>query len=132
MPANAILWLDSNGVAFRVGKTDDIDPPVTFDRSFEFEIESNLGLWHDINNTFDSSVWSHSNGFLRKDGIAQSVNPVSSISLSIIGVESALADLQTISTATFANNTQRDNAIHRLAEIERVILRVVRQLVKKA
>lgn len=132
MPANAILWLDNNGVAFRAGRTDDVDPPLTFDSTFEFEIGTNLTLWNDINNTFDVAVWSYTNNFLRKDGVAQSVNPVSSTSLAIIGVENALADLLTLSTMNFANNTQRDNAIRRLAEIERAILRVVKQLAKKA
>ena len=132
MPANAILWLNNNGIAFRVGRTDDIDPPTSFAASFEFDIAANIGLWNDINNTFDSAAWTYTNNTLRKDGVAQSVNSAVDASLSIIGAEVALADLQTISTATFANNNQRDNAIRRLAEIERVILRVVRQLVKKA
>lgn len=37
----------------------------------------------------------------------------------------ALADLQTIQNATFANNTQRDAAIKRIAEVLRHAVRVL-------
>lgn len=41
-------------------------------------------------------------------------------------VRDALADLQQIEGATFANNTQRDNAIRRIAQVLR---RAVRTLI---
>jgi len=40
-------------------------------------------------------------------------------------VRDALADLQTIENATFANNTQRDNAIKRAAQVLRHAVRML-------
>ena len=127
--ANPILWADATDKVFRAGLSDENDPPATFAESLEFDLATNAALWTDVNNTFDQADWRLSGGVLTKDGVTQIVQPWAMGNADrrdfSNGLQQALTDLQTISTATFANNAQRDNAIRRLAQIMRVLLRRV-------
>jgi len=130
---NPILWADNTGKAFRIGLSDEA-PPAVFAESLEFDPVTNPTLYDEICNTFDSADWRLSGGVLTKDGVVVTVQPWANDQQDkrdfSQGLQQALTDLQTISTATFANNTQRDNAIHRLAQIQRVMLRRLALLVR--
>ena len=131
--ADPILWADATGVVFRVGMNDE-PPPAAFAESMEFDLATNTALYADICNTFDTTVWHLAAGVLSKDGAPQTVNGYQLDNQDrrdfSKGLQQALIDLQTISTATFITNVQRDAAVHRLAQIERVMLRRLALLVR--